>query len=367
MVTVSLLFHNHKEVKRNNQMRVTFRDLAREAGVSVATVARYLNKSGYVSEDAEEKLAAVCKRLGYDPLRSTRFARRKKTYQLGLLTSFSKDIFNSRYHTHLLAGIMNALYESEYNLKIIFMKEKDYSNVDEILKEHALDGLFILTWRIHPKLIQLIQTCPKHLPVMLFNDYDPKIQANFVYSDVTQGIQMAVDHMVEKGRKKIAFLKGPTFIRFGQGKDVLQVSSIDACDKWEGFQKGMAAHNLPIRDEWVKECDSYSVMEGYKKAEEILKAKERPDAIVCSNDEMAVGVLTLLRDKKIKCPEEISVIGFDGIEKGELTMPPLTTVEQLLQSMGYEGGKKLIDIAEGRLIDPIHTKFVPRLIEREST
>ena len=116
----------------------------------------------------------------------------------------------------------------------------------------------------------------------------------------------------------------------------------------------------------MRECGAYTMAEGYQKTLEILNGKILPDAMVCSNDETAVGALKALKERKIKCPEQTAVIGFDGIEKGELTTPPLTTVEQLLSSMGYEGGRKLVDIAEGRLVDPIHTKFVPRLVIRES-
>ena len=347
-------------------MKITFKDIAREAGVSTGTVARYVNRNGYVSEDSRQKLDLAIKKFGYNPNISPRLMRRKKAYQLGLLTSFSKDIFNSRYHTHLLAGIMNALHETEYNLKIIFLKEKDYANVEEILYEYTIDGLFILTWRIHPNLIRLIEACPKHLPVLLFNDYDPKVQASFVYSDVAQGIEMAVDYLVEKGSKKIAFLKGPSLIHFGSGREAVHVPSIDAYDKFEGFQKATRKHELFIPDEWIKECSAYTAAEGYKKMKEMLEQKNLPDAVVCSNDETAIGALDALREKKIPCPEKIAMIGFDGIEKGELTTPPLTTVEQLLTSMGYEGGKKLIDISEGKLVDPIHTKFVPRLVVRES-
>lgn len=183
---------------------------------------------------------------------------------------------------------------------------------------------------------------------------------------MAQGIETAVDYLVEKGSKKIAFLKGPSLIHFGTGKDAVHVPSIDAYDKFEGFQKAARKHELFVRDEWIKECGAYTTAEGYNKAKEIIEQKELPDAIVCSNDETAIGALDALREKKISCPDEIAVIGFDGIEKGELTTPPLTTVEQLLTSMGYEGGKKLIDISEGKLVDPIHTKFSPRLVIRES-
>jgi len=343
-------------------MQVTKRDIAREACVSPQTISRYYNNSGYVSEDAREKIRLAEQKLG----RPAQVPLRRKTYQLGILTSFSKDIFNSRYHTHILSGIINAIHDTNYNLKFILMKDKDYANVLEMLKDYQIDGLFILTWRIHPNLIHLIETCPKNLPVMVFNDYDPKLQVNCVYSDVAQGMEMAVDYLSGKGRKKIGFLRGPSLIHFGSGKNALHVTSIDAYDKFEGFKKGMEKNKLPIRQEWVKECGAYTTVEGYEKTLEILNAKSLPDAIICSNDETAIGALKVLKERKIKCPDQIAVIGFDGIEKGEMTSPALTTVEQLLTSMGYEGGRALVDIAEGKLVDPMHEKLLPKLVIRES-
>ncbi|MBI4394594.1 MAG: LacI family DNA-binding transcriptional regulator [Candidatus Omnitrophica bacterium] len=343
-------------------IKVTIKDIAREAGVSTGTISRFINLNGYVSEDARERIKSAMKKVGY----TSHVIRGKKTYQLGVLTSFSKDIFNSRYHTHILSGIISALYETEYNLKLILLKDKDYSNVQEMLREYAIDGLFILTWRIHPNLIRLIETCPNHLPVMIFNDYDPKLQVHCVYSDVALGMEMAVDYLSSRGRRKIAFLRGPSLIRFGSGKEALHVPSIDAYDKYEGFQMGMEKNQLEIRNEWIRECGAYTAEEGYLRTLEILKAEELPDALICSNDEIAFGALKALGERKIKCPDQMAVVGFDGIEKGELTTPPLTTVEQLLSSMGYEAGKKLAEIAGGSFVDPIHMKFVPRLLIRDS-
>lgn len=348
-------------------MKATIKDVAKEAGVSTGTVSRYLNPSGqYISDDAREKVRFAVEKLGFVPSLNAQAIRRKKTYQLGLLTSFSKDIFNSRYHTHLLSGIMNALHDTEYNLKIILLKDRDYSNLQEILRDYAIDGLFVLTWRIHPSLIRMIESCPRNLPVVLFNDYDTRVQVNFVYSDVARGMEIAVDYLAGKGKKRIGFLKGPSVIRFGSGKEALLVPSIDSHDKWEGFERAMTRHGLAIESRWVRECGAYTAVEGYERAKEILSGQEIPEALIGSNDEIAIGALQAIQERGLRCPEEIGVIGFDGIEKGELTTPPLTTVEQLLESMGFEGGKKLVHIVEGKLIDPIHTRFVPRLLVRKS-
>lgn len=345
--------------------KVTMKEVAKKAGVTISTVSRYLRPQGqYISENAMTRIKEAIEQLGFRPTRG--ISGLKKTHRLGLITSFSKDIFRSAYHTQLLSGIMNGLHGSPYSLSIILLQDKDYGNVQEILKEYALDGLIILTWRIHPNLIRLIETCPKNFPVMLFNDYDSRLEANFVYSDVGQGIEMAVDYLAHKGRRKIGFLKGPAMIRFGQGKDALEVASIDAYEKYEGFKKGMSIHHLPVHKEWVKECANYGIEAGYNRTMEILEALKLPDAIICSNDELAIGALQALKEKRIDCPGRIAVMGFDGIDKGEMTSPPLTTMEQLLTSMGREGAQKLIEIAEGKLTDPVHVKFVPKLVIRKS-
>ncbi len=349
--------------------KVTIKDVARTAGVSIGTVSRYFNPNSgasYVAETTRRRIEKAVKGLKYFPNPLARGMRGKKSYQLGLLTSHSKDIFNSRYHTHLLSGILDGIHESSYRLQIILLKEKEYTDVEEILQEYAIDGLFILTWRIHPNLVQLIENCSKHLPIMLFNDYDPKVQANFVYCDVAQGMEMAAKYLLEKGKKKIAFLKGPTLIRFGKGVETVTVPSIDAHDKFAGFEKAMAEAGLAVRPEWVRECSAYNAEEGYRQARALLQETEEPEAILCSNDEMALGCLKAVQEKKISCPKEMAVMGYDGIEKGEFSTPSLTTVEQLLHSMGEQAARILLEVAEGKLGDPLHVKFAPRIVVRES-
>ncbi len=348
--------------------KITIREVAKRAGVSIGTVSRYLNPKagGYVADETRQRIRESIENLNFFPNPSAQRIRGKKCFQIGLLASDSRDIFDSRYHTHLLSGILDGIHESSYRLQIILLKDREYAHVEDLLHEQAVDGLILLTWRIHPNLIRLIETCKKKLPVMLINDYDPKVQANFVYCDVREGMEMATRHLIATGRRKIACLKGPTLIRFGTGREMLTVPSADAHEKFLGFQKAMAEAGLRVQMKWVRECLTYSAEEGYTQSCSLLEEGERPEAVLCANDEIALGCLRALAERGIACPKDMAVMGFDGTEKGALAHPPLTTIEQDLEAMGTKAAETLVGIVDGRLSDPIHVRFSPRLLIRES-
>lgn len=348
--------------------KVTIRDVARKCNRSIATVSRVFNpgEGTYVDDVTRREVLAAAEALGYFPSPTARSMRGKKTYRVSLLTSHSKDIMRSRYHTHLLGGILDGLADTPYSLQINLLKDKEYSSLEQLLQEFSVDGLFILTWRIHPNIVRLIEACPANFPVMLFNDFDRKVKANFVYCDVGLGMDMATKYLLEKGRRKIAFLKGPRVIQFGKGSAMVTVPSIDSHDKYQGFQKAMQEAGVPVVDAWVRECAAYNKEEGYQQAKVLLVDKNLPDAVLCSNDELALGCLDALHELKIACPKDMAVMGFDGIETGAYSTPPLTTIEQLLEQMGLEGAQKLVDILDDKRTDPIHVGFVPKLLIRKS-
>jgi len=348
-------------------MAPTIYDVASEAGVSPATVSRYLNPKGqYLSECARKKIEEAISKLKYSPNESARIIRRKKTCQLGLVAMSSTEIFDSHYHAHILTGIVDTIRGTEYNLKIIQLENKYYRDIPQIFHEHSIDGLFVLTWCSHPVLVRLLESCTSNFPVMIFNDYVPTSEMNFVYSDVSRGIEMAVDYLAAKGRKKIAFLKGPTSVRFEDDSALTQVQPSDAQAKYEGFLDAISRHGIGVRQDWIRECRTYSSTSGFEEMSRLLELDELPEAVVCSNDETAIGAISALHRRNIRCPEKIAVIGFDGIRAGTLVTPALTTVEQKLSYMGAQGCRALIDLISGLVMPPVHLKISPRLIEKDS-
>ena len=278
---------------------------------------------------------------------------KKKT--VGLLTAFTPEIFKSEYFTRIISGIIDALRQTEYALKFIMVKDEEYADpTRKILTEHDLNGLLLLTWRIHPKYIQEAMM-GSDLPVVLINDYTPEVKANIVSCNNKAGMQLAVKHLVNRGYRKIGMLQGP------------DENSLDARERQQVFGDLMREYNLSFDPAYYRKCDYYFEEDGYLKMMDIIHhAKPLPRAIVCFNDDLAVGALKALKESWIKCPEEVAVIGYDGIERGKYVVPPLTTIRQPLERMGREMVQVLLGLVEGTLQPPVKREFFPELVIRQS-
>lgn len=351
-------------------MKLTEEVIAREAGVSPASVSRFFDPTGQerLKPETRAKIQPVIKKYDYVPTQRIVLRRKYKTGAFGILVPFSTDLFESPYHRKVLSGVISSVEKSQYDLRLIPVRDEAYLHIRGFLRKHLVDGLIVLTWRSHPNLIGLLKSRSKPFPIILINDYDKDVPANFVYCDVAEGMKKAVEYLAEKGKRKIALLKGPTFNRIGTGEHKVHVESIDSREKFEGFTSAMKAFGFDLKDEWIKECKAYTRAEGFEKVEAAFGGSDRPEALICSNDTLARGALDYLREHKISCPEEVSVIGFDGYDEGESTDPPLTTVRQPLLEMGRKAGDQLIEIAEGRCFSSgsLRFRFSPELVIRKS-
>lgn len=351
-------------------MKMTEEIIAREAGVSKASVSRYFNpvERGKLKSETRDRIRPIVEEHDFTPEKRNAKKRKYQTGVFGVLVPYSADLFESAYHRGVLSGIMSAMEDSSYEIRLIPVRDDGYRNIRRFLQKYLVDGLIILTWRSHPNLIKLVESVSKPFPIVLINDFDESVYTHFTYCDVAEGMAKAVGYLVDKGRKKIAFLKGPTYNRIGYGESAMSIESIDSKQKYLGFQEAMKRNGLEIQKGWIKDCACYVSEEGYKKASELFLGDSRPDSVICSNDALAKGVLDYLKEQGIKCPGEVSVIGFDGYAESEFTVPPLTTMRQPLKDMGREAGELLIKISEGE-VNPsgvVRQKFSPELVIRQS-
>ena len=277
----------------------------------------------------------------------------KKT--VGLLTAFTPEIFKSEYFTRIISGIIDALRESNYALKLLMLKDEEYADASrKILEEHQVNGLLLLTWRIHPKFIEeALQG--SDLPVVLINDYAPQLKANIVYCNNKTGIQLALKHLLNRGYRKIGMLQGP------------DEDSLDARERQQVYIDLLREYNLSFDPAYFRKCDYFFEEDGYLKMMDIIHhAKPLPRALLCFNDDLAIGALKALKESWIKCPEEVAIIGYDGIERGKYVVPPLTTIRQPLERMGREMVQVLMGLMEGTLKGPVRKEFFPELVIRQS-
>ncbi len=358
-------------MKENTSSRnPTIKDVAREAGVGTTPVNRYFDLRMRMSlrPQTREKIEQAIASLGY---KHTPRIRRKskgeaKKYLFGLLTSLSKDVFNSRYHTGILSGVFDRIGQTSHELKFFLLKDRHYERLEEVLFQHAIDGLMILTWRIHPNLVRLVEQSSGEVPLVVFNDYDPKLKVNILYTDVKEGIRQAVFYLLEKGYETIGMLGGPSEILFHDKNETLRVPSIDAKEKLTGFLEAFKEKRISIAKNMIHECPSYREGDGYLEMKKWIKKGNLPRALIAANDEIALGAMRALKESRLWCPDSVALVGFDDIEKAKLVSPSLTTIRQPLYQMGQDAVDILIEKMQSPGKEPVQRRYVPELIIRQT-
>lgn len=279
----------------------------------------------------------------------------EKTKTIGLLTAFTPEIFKSEYFARIISGILDALRQTQYDIKFIMVRDDDYADPSrKILRQHAIDGLLLLTWRIHPRYIEEAMESTE-LPVMIINDYTPGVKTNIVYSSNKGGMQLAFKHLLNRGYRKIGMLQGP------------DEASLDARERFQIYRELLQEYGLSFEPAHFRRCDYFFEEDGYLKMMDMIHgSKTLPRAIICFNDDIAIGAIKALKESWIKCPEQVAIIGYDGIERGKYVAPPLTTIRQPLERMGREMVSILLGIIEGEIKGPVQREFIPELVIRQS-
>ncbi|OGW84925.1 MAG: hypothetical protein A3C35_05455 [Omnitrophica bacterium RIFCSPHIGHO2_02_FULL_46_11] len=274
---------------------------------------------------------------------------------LGLVTAFTPEIFKCEYFTRIISGIIDALRSTSYDLRFIMVNHNDPRRPKDILQEHAVDGLMFLTWTIHPTFLEEARRGFQNLPIVLINDYAPEVETNIVYCNNETGTRKALQYLIGRGYRKIGMLQAP------------DSDSRDAQVRYKIYREMLEASGLEFNPNYFRKCDYFFEEDGYLKTLDLIhRSPALPRALFCFNDDLAIGVLRALKEEKISCPEQIAVIGYDGLERGKYVDPSLTSVRQPLEAMGREMVKILIRILEGEKNLPIQKEFQPDLIIRRS-
>ena len=272
----------------------------------------------------------------------------------------------SGYHMGILGGIVDRVFHTGHAVKFFNYADRPYNRLEEVLYEQGVDGLFIITWRMDPSLIRLIERSPVILPLVIFNDFSPSLNANILYTDVREGMKTAVSYLVGKGYQQLGLLKAPSKVLFQNDGTSEMISSIDIQEKLNGFLEGLKNEHITVRKSWIRECPSYRESDAYEVMKSWIREKKLPRAIICTNDEMALGALKALKEAKLWCPEKVALIGFDDIDRGRFTSPSLTTMRQPLHQMGEDAVDLLIDRLQYPENNQIQKKYSAELVIRQT-
>jgi DNA-binding LacI/PurR family transcriptional regulator len=331
-------------------LKATIYDVAREAGVSIAAVSQVINGKGKISEERRNQIMLVMERLHYQPSYIAAALTGKKTYTLGLLVP---DISNP-FFAEIARSVENQGDSRGYSLVICSTDNKDerLERYLSLLQQKSVDGMIIGTGIKKKEMLD--RMLERSVPIVMIARELPEIDVQTVVVDDFAGGVLAAKHLLGLGHSRMSVLA-----------EAPQVSS--SRERIRGFRQALAEAGLELPEERVRESSEDLVKDGKCRAMELLSHKERPTAIFCCNDLLAVGALQAAKQLQIGVPSELSIVGFDNTILASVTDPPLTTVAQPMELMGTIA----VDLVIGQLNkEPaVQQRKVlsPELIIRQST
>ena len=330
----------------------TIQDVARQANVSAATVSRVLSSPERVSESTRERVRAAVSDTGYTINQAARSLRLRNARTILMA---APNIGNPYYST-VLDAVIRTASERGYSVLVATRIGDDPNRwLADYLHSNRADGLLLFDGSLGTFGLSGLAGDGIEVPLVAAYDELPDPQYNSVLVDNRQAAARATQHLIELGHTRIGHVMSPS-------------RNQAASERLLGFEDAMHGAGLPIRPEWLFQ-GNHNLESGIAAAERMLELREKPTAVFCGNDEMAIGLIHRLRIDGIECPRDLSVIGFDDIAVARYAAPPLTTMHQPREEIGRMATRTLIDIIEGAVpeSEPVHVMLRAELVVRDST
>jgi len=338
-------------------VKVTVKDVAREANVSPATVSRVFNNNPSISAETRELVLATAAKLGYRP--RTPKSARKDNLRKNIAIVFNNrlsSLTDDPFYGQVIAGIEQIVSPKNYNLffrTVTGHLSSDLEKIETLINDEKLAGIILAGYEIDEQLVKQIKK--NRLPLVLVdsNLYDENV--NMVLNDNTTGARAAVDYLISLGHRRIAFVGGP-----------LSHTSLD--ERYIGYKQALRRAGIKKNEEYITFCKPrFDADDGYRATLAMLKnCRLLPTAIFAANDMLAIGAMRAVFDLDLEIPSDISVVGFDDITMAQHTIPQLTTVRIQKREMGTMAAKRLLELLEEPDAKPIKVIVGVELVVRDS-
>jgi LacI family transcriptional regulator len=318
--------------------RVTIRD--------VATVSKVLNDRHGVAAGTHARVRAVIEELGYEASLVAQSLRNHRTNVIGILVADLEP-----FSAELLKGAADAIRESGFELVIYSAGGRAADRVGwerrylSRLSGTLIDGAVLVT----PTVVDVRYGAP----VVAVDPHTGPSSLPTIDSDNLHGAQLATEHLLELGHRRIAMLTGRPDLQSARLRE-------------DGYRKAMAAAGVAV-DEGLVRLGAYNAPTSADAARELLAGDDRPTAVFAANDTSAIATIDVARELGLQVPDDLSVVGFDNIPESALCTPPLTTVEQPIRTMGHHAVEMLIRLIRDDTPETTHITLATRLVVRHTT
>lgn len=310
-------------------MSVTIKDIARIANVSHTTVSRALNDSPLINKATKERIKAIAKQLNYTPNFNAKSLVLDRSYNIGLFFSTLNTGTSASFFYETVRGVNGVIGET-YNLVVRGID--DYDNFAAISRK-SFDGVIVMSQSSadDPFIQHLEEASIPH--VVLNRKVQGEHTVNIV-SDDRQGAYKAVEYLIRQGHRRIAVI---------EGKEGFESTR----ERTEGYLQALEAHGITPNPAYRIQ-GSYDLRSGYFAMKQLLSTSPMPTAVFCLNDDMAVGAIKAIVERKMEVPRHVSVVGFDDSMFSEFLTPSLTTVKRPIEQISRTGAAKLLELVENQ-------------------
>lgn len=330
--------------------RPTIREIADLAGVSIATVSRVVNGHTDVSEETRELVSRIVREHGYTTNRSARGLAAGRTGLVGVLVPLVYPV----YFSAILSGAAEALYEQELRLVLSptqHQHDREVSLLDRLIHGMTDGALIVLPEESSEELTKLLDEGYRFVVIDPRTPLDERVPS--VSAAHASGADQAMRHLLELGHRRIAAITGPR-------------GWVATEDRIRGYHAALAAEGI-LPDPALEPEADFEIGPGREAAGRLLDLPKPPTAIFAFNDNLAIGALQAARERGLRVPEDLSIVGFDDVEPATIVTPMLTTVRQPLAEMGRTAVSLLMRLLERQRFETLHLELGTRLVVREST
>ncbi len=320
-------------MSRPPRTRPTLEEVAALAGVGRGTASRVINGGEKVSERSRQLVEDAIAELGYVPNAAARALVTRRTDAVALVIAESEErVFGEPFFAGIVRGIGSALTDADRQLVLLLAQASQRpGGLDQYLTRQHVDGVLLLSLHDDDELPERIRG--HGVPVVVGGRAHAGITTGFVDVDNVQGAEIAVGHLIDRGRQRIATIAGPADMVAGRSR-------------YDGYVAGLAASGRSVDDRLV-ERGTFTQDSGEQAMVRLLERAPDLDAVFCANDLMAAGALRALREAGRDVPGDVAVVGFDDAPLARSTHPPLTTVHQSPEQMGREMVALLLEVMAG--------------------